>query len=180
MVTPVDAEVFNDLLIDAQYNSEKREFLIEGFKHGFLLGYVNSEPVQVQSDNLKFSIGDETELWNKVMKEVKLKRYAGPYTQIPFEEDYIQSPIGLVPKDNGKDTCLIFHLSDPRTKSGVKSNSVNANIPQHLCKVQYPDFSLAIQRCLEEGVGCKLGKSDNRSAFRNLGIFPGHFRYLIM
>ena len=47
------------------------------------------------------------------MKEVKLGRYAGPFPTIPYEEDFIQSPIGLVPKDQGCDTRLIFHLSYP-------------------------------------------------------------------
>ena len=44
----------------------------------------------------------------------------------PFEH-FIQSPISLVPKDNGAKTRLIFHLSHPR--SG-KYRSVNAGIPQ--------------------------------------------------
>ena len=35
------------------------------------------------------------------MKEVEAKHYAGPFKTIPFE-NFIQSPIGLVPKDNGK------------------------------------------------------------------------------
>ena len=58
--------------------------------------------------------GQETEiiLWNKVMKEVKEKRFAGPFKEIPFEH-FIQSPIGLVPKDGGKYYRLIFHLSYP-------------------------------------------------------------------
>ena len=48
-----------------------------------------------QSKNLKFrGIGDKVTLWNKVMKEVKLKRYAGPFEEIPFEY-YVQSPVGL-------------------------------------------------------------------------------------
>ena len=48
--------------------------------------------------NLKFRVGNPTILWNKVMKEVGLGRYAGPFKQIPFN-NYIQSPIGLVEKD---------------------------------------------------------------------------------
>ena len=64
---------------------------------GFSLGYQGPEEIQKTSDNLKFSIGNETELWNKVMKEVKNQRYAGPFEKIPFK-NYIQSPIGLVPK----------------------------------------------------------------------------------
>ena len=80
------------------------------------------------------------------MKEVKEKRYAGPFEQIPFD-NYIQSPIGLVPKDGGKDTRLIFHLSYPRDGS----SSVNANTPTELCLVKYPDFNEAIKLCLKEG-----------------------------
>ena len=64
------------------------------------------------------------------MKEVQLKRYAGPYGDIPYEY-YIQSPIGLVPKDGGKDVQLIFHLSHPR--SGT--TSLNANTPKDVCVV---------------------------------------------
>ena len=110
------------------------------------------------------------------MKEVKAERYAGPFEQIPFEH-YIQSQIGLVPKDGGKDTRLIFHLSYPR---GANSTSVNANTPRDLYKVKYPDFNEAIQLCLKEGKGCKIAKSDMKSAFRNLGIKPEHWKYLVM
>ena len=43
------------------------------------------------------------------MKEVSLGRIAGPFEKIPFT-NFMQSPIGLVPKTGGK-THLIFHLS---------------------------------------------------------------------
>ena len=49
------------------------------------------------------------DLWNKIMKEVRVGRVAGPYETIPFE-NYIQSPVGLVSKSGGK-TRMIFHLS---------------------------------------------------------------------
>ena len=116
------------------------------------------------------------------MKEVKLKWYAGPFESIPaqFEDDYIQSPIGLVPKDNGKDLRLIFHLSYPRVKTGQNSTSVNANTPKEQCRVKYPDFADTILRCLQEGQSCSMSKSDQRSAFRNLSILPGQWRYLLM
>ena len=35
------------------------------------------------------------------MKEVKNLRYAGPYEEIPYKY-FMQSLVGLVPKDNGK------------------------------------------------------------------------------
>ena len=97
------------------------------------------------------TVGTKTELWNKVMKEVKEKRYAGPFDKIPFE-NYIQSPIGLVPKDNGRATRLIFHLSYPRSRNGtIVSESVNANTPKHLTTVHYPDFDCAVKLCLKAG-----------------------------
>ena len=164
------------LLIQSNYNGKETEFLIDGFKNGFSLGYHGPEKVQIKSPNLKFrEVGDTTTLWNKVMKEVREKRYAGPFEEIPFD-NYIQSPIGLVPKDGGKDTRLIFYLSYPRGTG----TSVNANTPEDICSVNYPDFNDAIQLCIREGRGCHISKSDMKSAFRNLGMKKSDWKYLVM
>ena len=162
--TPVNTEVLEQLLLETKYDKKEIEFLVDGFKNGFSIEYTVPSDVKVTSPNLKFrGVGDEIILWNKVMKEVKAERYAGPFEEIPFD-NYIQSPIGLVPKDGGKDTRLIFHLSYPRSRG----TSVNANTPKNLCTVKYPDFMEAIQICLREGVSCNIAKSDMKSAFRNL------------
>ena len=183
IVTPVSAVIFNKLLKEAGYEESKRLFLFEGFSNGFPLGYENPRKIQVTSRNLKLVVGDEVDLWNKVMKEVGLLHFAGPFESIPeqFKNDFIQSPIGLVPKDGGKDLRLIFHLSHPRKlQEDGSSLSVNGNTLKSRTKVKYPDFSEAIVRCLKEGFPCFLSKSDNRSAFRNLGILPAQWRYLIL
>ena len=70
---------------------------MNGFRNGFDLGYRGPERVNITSPNLRFLVGNETVLWNKVMKEVKLGRYAGPFDYIPFK-NFIQSPIDLSPK----------------------------------------------------------------------------------
>ena len=128
------------------------------------------------SRNLRLNgLGTKETLWNKIMKEVGLKRYAGPFRQIPFK-NYIQSPIGLVPKDNGKSVRLIFHLSHPRSEG----MSVNANTPKEKSTVVYLDFSKAIELCLKAGKACKMSKSDFSLAFRHLGIRPEDWKYLIM
>ena len=146
------------------------------FTNGFSIGYNGPKDVKLTSPNLKFrEVGDKITLSNKVMKEVKAKRYARPFEKIPFD-NYIQSPIGLVPKDGGKDTRLIFHLSYPRGRG----TSVNANTPEHLCKVKYPDFNKAVQICIREGKKCHIAKSDIKSAFRNLGIKISHWKFLVM
>ena len=126
---------------------------------------------------MKFNkCGNKTILWNKIIKEVKVKRYAGPFEQIPFDT-YIQSPIGLVPKDSGRSTRLIFHLSYPR---GARSKSLNANTPKEMCSLAYPDFNKAIELCMRAGVSCSLSKSDMMAAFRNLGIKNSQWRWLVM
>ena len=147
--TPVNVEMFHKLLIESEYDENETNFLIDGFKNGFSIGYEGNRDVKITSPNLKFrEVGDPIQLWNKVMKEVKEKRYAGPFEKIPFD-NYIQSPIGLVPKDGGKNTRLIFHLSYPRGKG----KSVNANTPKELCTVKYPDFNEAIQICFKARKG---------------------------
>ena len=174
--TPVDVTKLGQLLHDSDYDKTETEFLLDGFKNGFSIGYNGPQDVNITSPNLKFrEVGDHVTLWNKVMKEVKEKCYAGPFDKIPFEH-YIQSPIGLVPKDGGKDTRLIFYLSYPRGTS----KSVNANTPEILCKVAYPDFNQTIQLCTKAGKGCHISKLDMKSAFRNLGIKKKDWKFLVM
>ena len=176
IVTPVNADILEQLLMELNYNKDETEFLITGFRQGFSLGYQGPQKVKRKAPNLKLPSKEaEIILWNKVMKEVKEGRYAGPFKQIPFEF-FIQSPIGLVPKDRGMDFRLIFHLSYPQNSN----TSVNANTPPELFKVKYPDFGEAIKRCLQEGVGCRIGRSDMKSAFRGLGMKREHFKFLVM
>ena len=176
--TPVKVEVYENLLIQSGYRREFPDLFCElvlGFRYGIDLGYRGPQKVKLTAANLKLRVGNETELWNKVMKEVKLKRFAGPFSEFPFEY-YIQSPIGLVPKDED-DTRLIFYLSYPR--NGAKQ-SVNSNIDPADCKVQYPDFADVIRLCLIEGKLCNLSRSNFCAAFRNLGISRKFWKFLCM
>ena len=108
------------------------------------------------------------------MTEVKAKRYAGPFRKIPYKF-YIQSPVGLVPKDKGKKTRLIFHLSYPKN-----GQSVNSGIPEKKFSVSYPDFMDAVAMCLEAGKGCFGAKSDMSMAFRNVLMDKKSWCYLIL
>ena len=175
LVTLVKADVFEELLLNTGYDQGKTEFVINRFRNGFSLGYCGDFNVKINSPNLKLHIGSETILWNKMMKEVKEKHFAGPFDSIPFD-NYIQSLVGLVPKDNRANTRLIFHLSYP--KNGT--TSVNASTPKHLCMVKYLDFNQAVRRCIEEGKCCFCGKSDVQAAFRNLPISSIYWKFLIM
>ena len=175
IVMPVNADRLFELLCEANYNPKETRFLVEGFRLGFDMGYRGpTKQIQRRAPNLKLRIGSPTILWNKIMREVEKKHFAGPFKKVPFDS-YIQSPVGLVPKDGGKETRLIFHLPYPRSGS-----SINSETPQNVCSVHYPDFTEAIQLCLREGVLCHLSKLDMKSAFRNLCMSKWSWAWLII
>ena len=177
IITPVNYKILHEVLTEAKYDEDKTRFLVEGFRRGFSIEYKGPKIIQQEAPNLKIRIGTEVDLWNKVMKEVKMKRYAGPFSEVPFQ-NYIQSPIGLVPKDKGKSTRLIFHLSYPRNSQ--YRSSVNAHTPRELCKVQYKNIDDAIRRILQEGNSPFAGKSDLSAAFRQAPLSVDQFCWLVM
>ena len=79
LITPVDADNLEHILNEANYDKQKSQFLVDGFWNGFFLGYQGRRDLKITAPNLKIGVGSELELWNKVMKEVKEKRYAGPF-----------------------------------------------------------------------------------------------------
>ena len=174
IVTPINVEKFEQQLRQAEFDSNKIQKLITGFKEGFDIGYEGKCTKTETANNLPFRVGTLVDMWNKIMKEVSMSRYAGPFTQdqIPYDK-FIQSPIGLVPKAKGK-TRLIFHLS----YNFGETNSINANTPKDKCTVKYNDLDHAVQTSVNIlnalGFSTHLfyGKADLVSAFRILPIKP--------
>ena len=101
-------EVLEDLLNKFSYDKQKTQYSVDGFKNGFDIGYRGPQNRKDISANIPIrqGVGLKLEMWNKVMKEVKLNRYASPFQTIPFE-NYMQSPIGLVPKAEKSDQTHI-------------------------------------------------------------------------
>ena len=186
IITPINCEALTKLLVESNYDKTEIQFLHDGFTNGFDIGYEGPQIRQSEANNLPFTIGNHIILWNKLMKEVKLNRVAGPFTSVPFE-NYIQSPIGLVPKDGGQQTRLIFHLSY-NFEDGNKS--VNYHTSKDKCTVKYRDLDHAIASCLRARKEGKekhrsyrliyMGKSDVKSAFRILPLSVRNFPWLIM
>ena len=191
IVTPIKIDRFQHLLWESKYNVEESNFLIHGFCHGFSIEYQGPHNRRNKSKNIPFcnGIGSDVELWRKIMKEVKLKRYAGPFAEkeIPFKY-FIQSPLGLVPKGDQGDTRLIFHLS---YKFPDGSASINAWTPTEKCSVKYYDLDFAVQASLHLLLHEKDGTSSNaeviwysksglKSAFRILGIRLQDWPFLMM
>ena len=184
IVTPVDAAKLGELLKNANYCPIETQFLVKGFSTGFDIEYHGPKKRQSQADNIPFiSVGSPVELWSKIMKEVKEGRYAGPFDAPPFQ-NFIQSPIGLVPKKGGK-TRLIFHLS---YNFGEGEPSVNASTPKELCHVKYDDLDVAVKLCLEAhqeavasgGSTIFMGKTDAANAFRVLPLKRECICWLLM
>ena len=113
------------------------------------------------------------------MKEVKLGWVARPFKSIPYQ-NYIQSPIGLVPKDGGTQTHLIFHLSFQFKNGG----SVNFHMPREWCSVKYNDLDHAankIWRMMKDGAKeIYFSKTDGKSAFHVLPLDIWSCQWVVM
>ena len=143
VTTPINISVFEQYLQEINYDEDEICFLICRFKHGFDPCYHGPMVRRNFFHNLSLRVGNKIELWNKVMKEVKLNRYAGPYDEkdIPLET-LVQSPIGLVLTSRNKPR-LIFHLSYDFGKENDQK-SVNFHMPSELCMVKYKDLDSAV------------------------------------
>ena len=201
VVTPIKVDRYAQLLQESQFDKEKAQILITGFKKGFDIGYRGPVMRKDTSQNIPLTIGTHLDLWEKLMKEVDHNRLAGPFDEIPYV-NHMQSPIGLVPKA-GNQTRLIFHLSY-NFGDEEHQKSLNHHTPEDWCKVKYNDLDHAIKTCLKLGKkasrNCddhrweefqqQLGrevystlfysKSDLKSAFRILPILPGQRCWLLM
>ena len=109
----------------------------------------------------------------------------GPFSRndLPFK-NFVQSPIGLVPKSGANQNRLIFHLS---FDFGMEEadRSINYQMPEHLSSVNYNDLDFAIKTCLHllndtstwagNDHGSRtifFAKTNLKSVFRILPVLP--------
>ncbi|KAK3096561.1 hypothetical protein FSP39_001295 [Pinctada imbricata] len=145
------------------------EFLEDGFKNGFSLQYTGPR-FHYFSKNLKSAEQAQDIVLQKINKEIHAGRVAGPFGYLPISNLRI-SPLGLVPKKGG-DFRLIHHLSYP------KHGSVNDFTPDEYCTVHYASIDDAVDLIRKLGQKALLAKSDIKSAFRLLPVWPGDFELL--
>ena len=191
---------------ESKYDKQEIAYLENSFTYGFDIGYQGSRDRQSSAKNILLKVGSEVELWNKLIKEVRHQRVAGPFDEVPFPS-FIQSPIGLVPKaGNSGKMRLIFHLSYDFGPE-EKDKSLKYHTPCKLCLVQYNDLDHATAHCLEvhqeaqeyqkanlsnENQGLVafhddmaeipiyLGKTDVQSTFRLVLLSQQCFAWLVM
>ena len=111
ITTPVKVEFLKKLLFEYQ----NKKYLIDGFEHGFHLGYVGPRN-SMSATNLKSCREHPEIVMGKITSEISAKRVNGPFRETPFPEMKI-SPIGIVPKKAPSQCRLIHHLSCPNGTS---------------------------------------------------------------
>lgn len=150
-------------------NYKHKQFLLNGFQHGFQLQYMGPRRPR-HANNLQSAKQHPTIINQKISKELSLQRIGGPFKQPPFPTLQI-SPIGLVPKKDG-DYRLIHHLSYP------DQDSINFYLDPIACSVHYSSIDDAAAMIASLGQNTLLAKSDIKSAFRLLPVAISDFDLL--
>jgi len=163
--SPIKVDALEELL--SGYDEDERNYLINGFRHGFFL---DSDIVcDSVFQNNHHSISDHPDIAEDLIsKEVKEGRVAGPFDNAPFDNFQV-SPIKLQPKKTGG-FRLIQNLSAP-----YDENSVNFHISDENSTVSYASIQDAISLIQKLGQNCYMAKSDIKSAFRLIPINPADY-----
>ena len=139
-------------------DSEKVNYVIQGLRNGFDLEY--SGPFEPRTpDNLSAVDQDPQLIRDKLQKEVSLGHMVGPFPEPPFS-DLICSPVGLVPKKESSDLCMIMHLSYPY------GGSINDFIDPEKTATKYQSFQDTVKLVVQQGHFYWLIKGDVKSVFR--------------
>ncbi|XP_041438056.1 uncharacterized protein LOC121399992 [Xenopus laevis] len=145
------------------------EFLAKGFLEGFRIPVLEVPTPSEVYKNLKSASQHEEALKQKLEKELKAGRMAGPFEEVPIK-DLVVSPLGIVPKKEPGKFRMIQHLSYP------EGASVNDALDKEQCSVQYQSFEKALEIVKMQGEGALMAKVDIESAFRLLPLHPDSFK----
>ena len=104
-------------------------------------------------------------------KEVKLGRVAGPFPSPPLPNLQCH-PVGVVPKKHSSEWRTIYHLSYP------EGDSINDYFPKDPYCLQYVRVDDTIRILQSLGQGSYMAKTDLKSAFRLIPIYPDDWNLL--
>ena len=152
-------------------NRNLANYLINGFTHGFDIGY-SGKIVSAVPNNLLSARTNPAPVTLAINKEISRKHTSGPFLLPPFSPLHC-SPLGAVPKKNGTHR-LILDLSSP------KNCSVNSGINHDEFSVKYSSFDDAVDLVHSLGLHCEMGKIDIKHAFRLCPVRPVDWQLLGM
>ncbi len=155
---------------------------MDGFTKGFHLGHEGPRSTKL-GKNHKSADEFPNVIREKLNKELRASRFAGPFQDPPFET-YTINPLGLVPKttDDGRDLPVLYP-QDPGSYcliTDLRRSGINSAIPREVATVKYTKFDKIIAQCLHKGKGCFLAKTDVKSAFPIIPINPQDWPLLTM
>ena len=125
--TPINPKV---LACEIQgYNHSLASYLVDGFTFGFKLGCIGEPSLSIHR-NHNSVFNHKAVVQAKLRKEMNLGRISNPSSIIPFQ-NFVCSPLGLVPKKTPGEFRIIHDLSFP------KDCSVTSFIPEINSTIQY-------------------------------------------
>lgn len=137
--------------------------LLTGISHGVDVAYTGArDRLRTSCRNLQSANERPEALEADLREDCRLGRKAGPFDDPPLP-NFIASPLGAVPKKNGK-IRVIHHLSWPRHDG----SSVNAQITHLECKLA--SFDSAVDLIAAVGRGALLCKIDIKAAYRCIKV----------
>ena len=164
----IDPDLLN-LLLDG-YEPSLRRFVYLMLTNGILLHAkdVSSQLQGIEHNNHASAIRNSSVTDMKIQKEMDKGHLGGPFDSPPFD-NFIISPIGLVPKKEPNSFRLIHDLSFP------DKNGLNSCTPREFTAVHYENIDLLLQLVLKFGKGCLISKADLEGAFRILPMSPSQY-----
>ena len=170
-VTPLQADQFAR---DLQHhpNQPLVQFVLEGIRHGFRLGFCSSQPLKPAKKNKPSAAQHASAIDEYLANEVSRGRVAGPFDSPPLPNLQVSS-FGVIPKRGqpGK-WRLIVDLSSPA------GSSVNNGINPEEFTLHYITVDQIISLVSQFGQGALMAKFDVESAYRNVPVHPSD-RYLL-
>lgn len=152
------------------YDEEERQFLLDGFAHGFHIPY-SGERLFRLAHNHKSCLENPNIFKNHVQREIAEDRIFGPFITPPFE-NLICSPLALIPKKDPNSFRLIHDLSYPEGKS------INDHISSEHTIVSYDNIDTIISLVKIFGKNSLMAKADILEAYRQIPINPADFELL--
>ena len=168
--TPIAVQGLARLL--AGYDDSRKRILIDGFSKGFVIpSTIAANPAKFGYTNHKTVTENIDLVQSKIDHELSLGRIAGPFDNPPCD-NFIVSPLGLVPKKTQGEFRLIHDLSFP------KGDSVNSHIDPEFSSVQYEILDHCVEIIQSIGSNCLIAKADLQDAFRIIPVSESSYRFL--
>ena len=108
-------------------------------------------------------------------KEASYGAIIGPFSECPFEEGMVISPLNTVPKSTPNERRIILDLSFPKDGTGVNDFVSKQWYLDNPVELVYPKIDDFVALIKAKGPGCLLYKLDLRRAYRQINICPSSY-----